>query len=160
MTVEAFVFLGIVLLVWFIASIGSWLREQIERYTRYQDELSLQETFLPSPVFESVRSDEATAELPELILPRCCSQREPETSHPVTLSESNSRAPGNHPDDGVRSLQSARDPGRILILRRGLLRLRSAPPVLSLSKGSGRTGASPVTLSVRRHAPGVEGRSG
>lgn len=63
MTVEAFVFLGIVLLVWFIASIGSWLREQLERYTRYQEELS--ETSLPSPVSESVRPDETTAELPE-----------------------------------------------------------------------------------------------
>ena len=65
MTIEAFVFLGIVLLVWFIASIGSWLREQLERYTRYQEELSVQETPLPSPVFESVHPEEATAELPE-----------------------------------------------------------------------------------------------
>ncbi len=70
MTVEAFVFLGIVLLVWFIASIGSWLREQLERYTRYQEELSVQETSLPSPVFESVRPEEATAALPEPIPPR------------------------------------------------------------------------------------------
>lgn len=67
MTAEAFVFLGIVLLVWFIASIGSWLREQIERYTRYQEELSVHETSLPSPVFESVRPEEATAELPDSI---------------------------------------------------------------------------------------------
>ena len=70
MTVEAFVFLGVVLLVWFIASVGSWLREQIERYTRYQEELSVQETSLPSPVGESVRPDEATAESPEPIPPR------------------------------------------------------------------------------------------
>lgn len=67
MTVEAFVFLGIVLLVWFIASVGSWLREQIERYTRYQEELSIQETSLSSPVFESVRPKEATAEPPNAI---------------------------------------------------------------------------------------------
>ncbi len=66
MTVEAFVFLGIVLLVWFIASIGSWLREQIERYTRYQEELSVRETSLPPPVFESVQPEEATAELPNV----------------------------------------------------------------------------------------------
>ena len=70
MTVEAFVFLGIVLLVWFIASIGSWLREQIERFTRYQEELNVQETSHSSPVFESVRPDEAAAELPEPIPPR------------------------------------------------------------------------------------------
>lgn len=70
MTVEAFVFLGIVLLVWFIASVGSWLREQIERYTRYQEELSVQESSLPSPVSESVRSDEETVELPEPSPPR------------------------------------------------------------------------------------------
>ena len=67
MNIEAFVFLGIVLLVWFIASIGSWLREQLERYTRYQEKLS--ETSLPSPVSESVRPEEATAELPEPIPP-------------------------------------------------------------------------------------------
>ena len=70
MTVEAFVFLGIVLLVWFIASVGSWLREQIERYTRYQEDLSVQEGSLPSPGSESVRPEEATAELPEPAPPR------------------------------------------------------------------------------------------
>lgn len=67
MTVEAFVFLGIVLLVWFIASIGSWLREQIERYTRYQEGLNVQETSLPSPGFEGVQPEEATAELPHSV---------------------------------------------------------------------------------------------
>ncbi len=67
MTVEAFVFLGIVLLVWFIASIGSWLREQIERYTRYQEESIVQETSLSSPVFESVQPEEVTSELPNVI---------------------------------------------------------------------------------------------
>lgn len=67
MTVEAFIFLGIVLLVWFIASIGSWLREQIERYTQYQEELSVQEASPPSPVFESVQSEEATAESPDAV---------------------------------------------------------------------------------------------
>lgn len=67
MTVEAFVFLGIVLLVWFIASVGSWLREQIERYTRYQEESSVQESSLPSPVFESVQPEEATTELPNVV---------------------------------------------------------------------------------------------
>lgn len=67
MTVEAFVFLGIVLLVWFIASVGSWLREQIERYTRYQEELSAHETPLPSSVFADVRPEEATAELPDSV---------------------------------------------------------------------------------------------
>lgn len=67
MTVEAFVFLGIVLLVWFIASVGSWLREQIERYTRYQEESSVPETSLSPPVFESVRTEEVTAELPNSV---------------------------------------------------------------------------------------------
>ncbi len=67
MTVEAFVFLGIVLFVWFIASAGSWLREQLERYTRYQEESSVQETSRSSPVFESVQPKEATAELPDSV---------------------------------------------------------------------------------------------
>ena len=81
MTVEAFVFLGIVLLVWFIASIGSWLREQLERYTRYQEALS--ETPLPSPVSESVRPEEATAESPEPIPPRVVPSESPK--RPVRL---------------------------------------------------------------------------
>ena len=67
MNVEAFVFLGIVLLVWFIASIGSWLREQLERYTRYREELSAQEALPPSPVSESVPPEEATAEMPDFV---------------------------------------------------------------------------------------------
>ncbi len=66
MNVEAFVFLGIVLLVWFIASIGSWLREQLESYTRYREELSAQEAFPPSPV-GSIQSEEATAEMPDAV---------------------------------------------------------------------------------------------
>ncbi len=37
MTIEAFVFLGIVLLVWMIANVGSWLRQQIEHYLRLQE---------------------------------------------------------------------------------------------------------------------------
>ncbi len=83
MTVEAFVFLGIVLLVWFIASIGSWLREQLERYTRYQEDLSAQESSLPSPVFEGVRPEEATAALPEPSPPRALPSER--LKHPVRL---------------------------------------------------------------------------
>ncbi len=77
MNIEAFVFLGIVLLVWFIASIGSWLREQLERYTRYQEELRVQEAFLPSPVSESVRPDEVTAELPDSVPVRVIARESP-----------------------------------------------------------------------------------
>ena len=110
MTVEAFVFLGIVLLVWFIASIGSWLREQLERYTRYQEELSVQETSPPSPVSESVRPRRGDGRIAGAPPPTRGPKRESETSCSVAVPESSSRTPGNHPDDGVRSLQSARDP--------------------------------------------------
>ncbi len=65
MSSEALIFLGIVLLVWFIASIGSWLREQLERYTQYQEELGRQEASPPSPVSESAPPEDVTAELPE-----------------------------------------------------------------------------------------------
>ena len=65
MSSEALIFLGIVLLVWFIASMGSWFREQLERYTRYQEELGRQEASPPSPVSESAPSEDATVEPPE-----------------------------------------------------------------------------------------------
>lgn len=48
MSVEAFVFLGIVLLVWFFASVGSWLRQQIEQYSQYREESNARETRPPS----------------------------------------------------------------------------------------------------------------
>lgn len=67
MNVEAFVFLGIVLLVWFFASMGSWLREQLERYTRYQEELVAREASPLSPDSVSVQAEEATAVLPESV---------------------------------------------------------------------------------------------
>lgn len=38
MNIEGFVFLGIVLLVWFLASVGSWLRQQIEQHSQTQDQ--------------------------------------------------------------------------------------------------------------------------
>ena len=65
MSSESLIFLGIVLLVWFIASMGSWLREQLERYTRYQEAFGAHEETPPSPVTESVQPEQATAELPE-----------------------------------------------------------------------------------------------
>ena len=65
MSYESLIFLGIVLLVWFIASVGSWLREQIERYARYQEELDAHEASFPSPDAGSLEAEEVTAELPE-----------------------------------------------------------------------------------------------
>ena len=65
MSIESLIFLGIVLFVWMIANIGSWLREQIERYSRYQEELDAREAFPASPDSGSVRPEEVTAELPE-----------------------------------------------------------------------------------------------
>lgn len=70
MSVEAFVFLGIVLLVWFLASMGSWLREQLERYTRYQEELVAREAFPPSPDSGSVQFEEVPTEPSEITPPR------------------------------------------------------------------------------------------
>ena len=70
MSVEAFVFLGIVLLVWFFASMGSWLREQLERYSRYQEELQVRDAFPPSPDSGSVQPEEVTAETSEILPPR------------------------------------------------------------------------------------------
>ena len=66
MNVEAFVFLGIVLLVWFFASIGSWLRQQIERHSQYQEESDAREAFPPSPDSEYLQPEEVTAERPEI----------------------------------------------------------------------------------------------
>ena len=65
MSIESLIFIGIVLFVWMIANIGSWLREQIERYSRYQEELDAREAFPSSPDSGSVRPEEVTAELPE-----------------------------------------------------------------------------------------------
>ena len=62
MNVEAFVFLGIVLLVWFFASIGSWLRQQIERHSQYQEESDAREAFPPSPDSEYLQPEEVAAE--------------------------------------------------------------------------------------------------
>ena len=65
MSIEALSFIAIVLLVWMIANIGSWLREQIERYSRYQEELDARGAFPSFPDSGSVRPEEVTAELPE-----------------------------------------------------------------------------------------------
>ena len=65
MNIESLIFLGIVLFVWMIANIGSWLREQIERYARYQEERNAREAFPSFPDAGSVGAEEVTAELPE-----------------------------------------------------------------------------------------------
>lgn len=65
MNVEAFVFLGIVLLVWFLASMGSWLREQLERYIQYQDDLGAHEASPSTPDYGDVQPEAVTAELPD-----------------------------------------------------------------------------------------------
>ena len=67
MSIESVIFIGIVLLVWMIANIGSWLREQIERYSRYQEELEAREAFPPSPASGSVQAEAVTVERPEPI---------------------------------------------------------------------------------------------
>ncbi len=78
MNVEAFVFLGIVLLVWFIASIGSWLRQQIERYAQYQEGLDAREAFPPSPDSEYLQREEVAAERPEIPPSRIVTRESPE----------------------------------------------------------------------------------
>ncbi len=70
MSIESLLFLGIVLLVWMIASVGSWLREQIERYARYQEELEAREAFPPVPDAGSVQPEGVTSEAPECPPPR------------------------------------------------------------------------------------------
>ncbi len=65
MNIEAFVFLGIVLLVWFFASIGSWLRQQMEQYSQYREESNAREEFPPSPDSGHVQSEEVTAGMQE-----------------------------------------------------------------------------------------------
>lgn len=70
MSIEALSFIAIVLLVWMIANIGSWLREQIERYSRYQEEFEAREASHLSPASGSVQSEVATAESPEPVPPR------------------------------------------------------------------------------------------
>ena len=67
MSIESLIFIGIVLLVWMIANVGSWLREQIERYSRYQEDLDAREAFPSFPDSGSVRPEEVTAEPPEPI---------------------------------------------------------------------------------------------
>ena len=62
MSIESLVFIGIVLFVWLIASLGSWLREQIEQYSRYQEERSALQEFSPAPDSGRVQP---TAERPE-----------------------------------------------------------------------------------------------
>lgn len=70
MSIESLSFIAIVLLVWMIANIGSWLREQIERYSRYQEELEARESSSFPPGSGTVRPEAVTAELPEPVLPR------------------------------------------------------------------------------------------
>lgn len=81
MNVEAFVFLGIVLLVWFFASMGSWLREQLERYIQYQDDLGAHEASPSTPDFGDVQPEAVTAELPDP-LPALLIVRESRKRHP------------------------------------------------------------------------------
>ena len=63
MRIEPLIFLGIVLLVWMIASLGSWLREQIERYSRDREAVDAHEGFFPAP--DPACSEEVSVELPE-----------------------------------------------------------------------------------------------
>lgn len=67
MSIESLSFIAIVLLVWMIANIGSWLREQIERYARHQEAFEAHEAFPPAPDSGSVPAQGATAELPQRI---------------------------------------------------------------------------------------------
>ncbi len=78
MSIESLIFLGIVLAVWMIASVGSWLREQIERHAQYQEELEARESFPPSPASGSVQVEEVTAEPPEIIPPRVVAREKPQ----------------------------------------------------------------------------------
>lgn len=48
MRVESFVFLGIILVVWLIAFLGSWLRQELERQARAQEEAEALAAFPPS----------------------------------------------------------------------------------------------------------------
>ena len=68
-SIESLSFIAIVLLVWMIANIGSWLREQIERYSRHQEEFEARGPFPLSPDSGSVQPHEVTAEPPEPVLP-------------------------------------------------------------------------------------------
>ncbi len=61
MSVEAFVFLGIVLSVWFFASVGSWLRQQIERYSQHREEFNAREARPPSPDSGPFQSEDGSA---------------------------------------------------------------------------------------------------
>ena len=65
MSIESLSFIAIVLLVWMIANIGSWLREQIERYSRHQEEFEAREPFPLSPDSGSVPPQEGAVEPPE-----------------------------------------------------------------------------------------------
>lgn len=66
-SIEALSFIAIVLLVWMIANIGSWLREQIERYARHQEAFEAREALPLSPDSGSVPLQGVTAEPPEPI---------------------------------------------------------------------------------------------
>lgn len=68
-SIESLSFIAIVLLVWMIANIGSWLREQIERYSRHQEEFEAREAAPFFPDSGSVQPREVTAEQPEPVLP-------------------------------------------------------------------------------------------
>ena len=67
MSIESLSFIAIVLLVWMIANIGSWLREQIERYARHQEAFEAHEAFPRAVDSGSVPPQGATAETPQLV---------------------------------------------------------------------------------------------
>ena len=75
MSIEALSFIAIVLVVWMIANIGSWLREQIERYARYQEAREAHEAFPPAPDSGSVQPEDATAEPSEITSPRVVARK-------------------------------------------------------------------------------------
>ena len=68
MRLEPFVFLGIILLVWFLSALGSWLRQEMERQSPSfpeADSLADAVEALPSPDGGSVTPEEATHDVQE-----------------------------------------------------------------------------------------------
>ncbi len=82
-SIESLSFIAIVLLVWMIANIGSWLREQIERYARHQEEFEVREAVPSFPATGSGQPEGVTAASPEIISPRAAVPESP--THPARL---------------------------------------------------------------------------
>ncbi len=84
MNIEAFVFLGIVLLVWFVASIGSWVRQQIEQYSQSREEFNTRDEFLPSLESGYVPSEEVTVGMREMPMEPSPVVARERLTHPVS----------------------------------------------------------------------------